>query len=103
MKFLSKLWDKWGTEGMKWPFVHDPVKNKPSITLLFFYVAFFITALSVGVSSLMLLISGQYLSATFVPVLLFCLTFVFYRLRRLDSFKLDLDDKSIELTGNSDE
>lgn len=97
------IWEKWGTEGMKWPFVHDPVKGKPSVTLLFFYISFFMAALAVSTSSIMLILKGDYLIATFMPMIMMYSGFIFYRLRRLDSVKIDLESKSINLEGKSDE
>ena len=87
---------------MKWPFVHDPVKKSPSVTLLFFYISFGLAALSVGSSSAMLILKGEYLSATFMPVLMMYSGFIFYRLRRLDSIKINLEEKSIDLEGNGE-
>jgi len=106
MKLLDKIdkkWREWSGEGMKWPFVHDPVKGKPSVTLLFFYITFCLVTVVTGTSSTMLIIKGQYLQATFMPLMLWILGFVFYRLRRLDSVKINLEEKSLELGGNSDE
>jgi hypothetical protein len=106
MDFIHKIadmWDRWGTEGMLWPFVHDPVKDKPSVTLLFFYISFFLAAFVVGISSFMLILTGKYLVATFMPILMLFASFVFYRLRRLDGVKIDLDDKLIHFDGGSED
>jgi len=100
---LAESWKKWGTDGMLWPFVHDPVKGKPSVTLLFFYISFFLAASAVLVSSIMLLLTGNYLTATFMPIMMMFSGFIFYRLRRLDSVNIDLDDKSINLNSGSDD
>lgn len=99
---MSEIWNKWGTEGMKWPFVHDPVKQKPSVTLLFFYISFFLAALAVGSSSTMMIIKGDYLTATIMPVIMMYSGFIFYRLRRLDNVKIDLNKKSLELDGGDE-
>lgn len=82
---------------MSFPFVHDPVKDKPSITLLFFYVTFIIVSIITTLSSSMMLIKGQYLEATFMPLFLWILGFVFYRLRKLDNIKINLQERSLEL------
>lgn len=100
---LVKVWEKWSKEGMQWPFVHDPVKNKPSVTLLFFYIAFCISTGTTIASSTLMLIKGEYFTATIMPMLTWFTAFVFYRLRRLDSVKIDLDDKSISLEGGENE
>lgn len=100
---IKKTWHIWGTEGMKWPFAYDPVKQKPSVTLLFFYISFCLAASAVSVSSIMLVLKGDYLIATFMPMLMMYSGFIFYRLRRLDSVKINLAEKSIDLDGGSDE
>jgi hypothetical protein len=101
-KALAEKWEKWGRDGMLWPFVHDPVKGKPSVTLLFFYISFMITTCAITVSSILLLISGNYLQATMMPTLFWLMSFVFYRLRRLDSVKINLQEQSFELDGGED-
>lgn len=103
LKKLSNAWHKWSEEGMRWPFVHDPVKGKPSVTLLFFYLAFTIAILTVSSSSTMMIIKGQYLQATFMPLLMWFSAFVFYRLRRLDSVKINLQEQSVEIEGGEDD
>ena len=103
LKNLLMIWEKWGTEGMKWPFVHDPVRQQPSVTLLFFYISFFLASSAVFTSSIMLILKGDYLIATFMPMIMMYSGFIFYRLRRLDSVKIDLENKSINLEGKSDE
>lgn len=102
MDEIKQKLKEWSKRGMHWPFVHDPTSEQPSVTLMFFYISFVIAALIVGASSIASLIKGDYLTATFMPITMYVLGFVFYRLRRLDSFKIDLDDKSIELDGGED-
>lgn len=85
--------------GLKLPFMHDPVRNQPSVTLLFVYITFFMSA---G-STFALNFTDKTLQAAITSICFWCLSFVFYRLRRLDSFKIDLDDKSIELKGNEND
>lgn len=94
---------KWSQEGLRWPFVHDPVKGKPSVTLMFFYISYFTAAIAVIISSLLLFIKDDPLLATIMPVLMLFSTFAFYRLRRLDRFKIDLENKSIDLFGDANE
>lgn len=103
LKKLSEHWSRWSTKGMEWPFVHDPVKGKPSVTLLFFYITFCLTTLAISASSTMLIIKGSYLQATMMPMLAWFSAFVFYRLRRLDSVKINLAEKSVELDGGEEE
>lgn len=96
-------WKQWSQKGMAWPFVNDPVKDKPSVTLLFFYIAFCIVAITIASSSTLLLISGDYMLATSMPMLMWLAGFVFYRLRRLDSIKINLKEQSLELDGGEEE
>lgn len=99
---IKATWSRWSTKGMEWPFVHDPVKGKPSVTLLFFYLTFCVTISAIATSSIMLIINGDYLQATIMPMLAWFSSFVFYRLRRLDSVKINLEEKSVELDGGDD-
>jgi hypothetical protein len=100
---VMKRWEKWCKQGMHWPFVHDPVRKKPSVTLMFFYLGFFTAFGSVSVSSIILLISKEYMKATIMPMMLLYSCFIFYRLRRLDSVKINLEEKSLDLSGSSEE
>lgn len=100
---LKIILSKWCTDGMKFPFLHDPVKNAPSVTLLFFYLSYLLAFCVVLASSTLSLINEDYLTATFMPILMMFSGFIFYRLRRLDSVKIDLDDKSIDLKGGSED
>lgn len=100
-KGINKAWHKWSEKGMRWPFVHDPVKGKPSVTLLFFYIAFTLATLTVSTSSILLLITGEHLKATMMPIFMMFCGFIFYRLRRLDSVKINLQQRSISLSNSS--
>lgn len=91
----------WAKRGMYWPYVFDPQNKEPSVTLMFFYIAFVIANLTICASSVMLLSKGDYINATIMPMLQLVLGFIFYRLRNLDKVKIDLDDKQIELSDNS--
>ncbi len=100
---LKSLIRKWSRHGMHWPFVHDPTIKKPSVTLMFFYIGFMMAATVIAASSVMQLIKGDLLQATFMPSMLAFISFVFYRLRKLDNVKIDLNDQEIELSSNDDE
>lgn len=99
---IKNVFQNWSKNGIPVPFAHNPVKDSPSVTLLFFYFGFILSFCIILVSSIMLIIKGDYLSATLMPTLLMFSGFIFYRLRRLDSIKIDLDDKSINMEGGSD-
>lgn len=95
---LLEIWKKWSDEGMKLPFVFDSRTKKPSITLLFAYVTF----INMIISLILLHVWQSLLIATSASILVWVIAVIFYRLRNLDKAKIDLDDKSIELQGGSD-
>lgn len=84
--------------GLKFPFAHDPVQKKPSITLLTYYISFYMSV----VSLVWLHFSQESVVATSLTMLFWVLSYIFYRLRKLDKAKISLEDKSIEL-GSSKE
>lgn len=78
--------------GLPLPMARDSVTNLPSVTLLAFYLG-----LCVSVGSLIAYhFEDSLLGATSMSLLFFAMTFVFYKLRQLDKFKLDFTNKSIE-------
>ena len=90
---LKKLWKFASEEGMKLPFIHDPVSKKPSITLLFPYITFVLAF----VSTIFLHFFPSVFLATTTSIVFWVLSVVFYQIRKLQKAKFDLDDKSIEL------
>lgn len=98
MKF-KKLWEQWCHSGLKWPYAYDPTTKKPSITLLMLYFAT-IVMFSAAITNLFL---NSILVPTLTTVMIWVLAFVFYRMRKIDNFKLDLDDQTIEIGSNSNQ
>lgn len=101
MNILSKLkegLDAACTHGLKFPFAHDPVTKKPSVTLLSYYIGLY---LSVG-SLIHLHFKSEPIIATSATIMFWVLSYIFYRLRKLDSAKISLEDKSIELNADKD-
>jgi cbb3-type cytochrome oxidase subunit 3 len=96
---MKKLWEKWSHEGLRWPYLHDPVNKKPSITLLFPYITFVIAAISL----LLLHIWPSMLVATAMSIFMWALATVFYMLRKLTKAKFDLENKSFELDNGDSE
>lgn len=94
---------RWTKRGMYWPFVHDPERSEPSVTLMFFYITFVIASIMITASSVLQLMKGDYVMATVMPSMLLMMGFVFYRMRNLDKVKFDLDDKQIEFSNEKDE
>lgn len=84
------------TEGIYLPYARDTVKRKPSVTLLFAYIAFFSAVASLSYLHL----AASPIVATSATIVFFWSCMIFYRMGKIDSAKLDLDDKSIELSSN---
>lgn len=85
-------------EGLKFPYAYDKISNGPSVTLFFCYISFILTLISI----IFLFFKPDVLSPTLCSMMLFVICLVIYRMRHLDKFKLDLDDRSLELK-SSDE
>lgn len=92
------FWDKITETGLKLPYAYDPVSGKPSVTLLFPYIAFI-----VAIIGNIILINKDTFTGTVTAIIFWALSTVFYMLRQLNKAKIDLDDKSIDLEGESDE
>lgn len=103
VEIIKAVIRRWSSEGMRWPFLHDPEREKPSVTLMMFYLASVVALLAVAGSSYAMIKKGDLLSATAAPLLMWTMAYVFYRMRKLDKFKIDLDDKSIELDAEDDD
>lgn len=102
LETVSKIIQRWSAEGMRWPFLHDPTREEPSVTLMFFYITFLMASISVSVSSVLLLLHNDPFKATIMPIMMFTLGFIFYRLRSLDNVKIDLNDQELELSSDND-
>lgn len=93
---LSKIWTKWCREGVHLPYAYDAETNKPSITLMFFWLVSFISIISlVALHFKKDLLTGTLTSALFLVV-----GFVMYRLRKLDKVKIDIKNQSVDLENN---
>lgn len=93
---IKKFFEFSSKEGLHLPMAHDATKGKPSITLLIFYIAMIMTAISLTAFHFL---PDKLLQPALLTLTFLAMAFVFYRLRNLDKVKLDLDDKSIELDG----
>jgi uncharacterized membrane protein len=78
---------------------YDGATEKPSITLLAFYLGIMLSVISL---ILLHIDKDKYLIATGSTLLFLGMTFIFYRIRNLDKVKIDLDDRSIELEDNGE-
>lgn len=93
LNFIKTIYKEMCETGIKFPFAYDPVTKAPSVTLLFAYITF----VTMMVSLIGLHIYKQILQATLVSILVWVIAVVFYRLRELDKFKIDLKNQSVEL------
>jgi hypothetical protein len=95
---IKELIKKSCTNGIYFPFAHDPVTKIPSVTLLFPYITFILAMSSV----IALHFKQTLLIPSLVSILFWALSVIFYMIRTLQKAKIDLDDKSIELEGEED-
>lgn len=96
---LFNWWSDLSKNGMYFPFVHDPVTKKPSITLLFPYITFVLAF----VSTILLHFDATMILATITSILFWVVSVIFYMLRKLHKAKIDFDDKQIDLEGGDGE
>jgi hypothetical protein len=82
--------------GIPFPHAYDPVPKKPSFRLLCAYTSFL-----VATASVVALHFVPVETATWTAIGFYGLCMVFYMLKRLTSAKIDLDDRSLELSDNS--
>jgi len=86
-------------EGFSLPLAKDGVTGLPSATLGFAYVSFVLAIASVAY----FMAKDASLAATSTAITLWVIAMVFYRMNKIDKFKVDLDDRSVELEGDDDE
>lgn len=100
MKKLLERWEKWNKLGMRWPLPHDPITEKPSITIMFAYASFVLAFISI-------IIFHFYPTVMFLPaataISFWALSTVFYLLRKLTKAKFDWQNKSLELGSEDSE
>lgn len=90
---MKELWKKWCEQGIRWPYLHDPVSGKPSITIMFPYITFAIAVISI----VLLHIWPSMIVATATSIVMWAVATVFYMLRKLNKAKFDLENRSFEL------
>jgi len=79
----------------EFPFATDKVSGKPSVTLFFAYVSFLI---AVGIT--IYLTIKDVIAGSVAALMLFFGCLLMYRLRKLDSFSIDFDDKEIKVNSS---
>ena len=96
---IKKFFEFASKEGLYLPMAYDGSRNKPSVTLLAFYIGLILSTLSIVAFHFM---PETLLQPTIATLMFLAMGFVFYRMRNLDKIKFDLDDKSIELDGGGE-
>lgn len=95
MGFKEKI-KQWSEEGIRLPMAHDGTTGKPSVTLLFVYVAYIIAA-----SIVIYLTVKDQIAGSAAALMFFFGCLIMYRIRHLDKIKVDLDDKSFDIEDNT--
>lgn len=97
---MKQIWEKIKSflefsskTGLYLPMAYDNDRKKPSVTLLAFYLS-----VMVSFSSVIALHFFDVWLATSASLVMLGMTFIFYRMRKLTSAKIDLDDKTIEFS-----
>jgi len=93
LKSLSEFINSLSKNGVHFIYAVDPETQKPSVTLFFAYVTYLVCLFSIA----FLFFKPDVLSPAIVSITVWVISFVLYRMRRLDKLKVDLDDRSIEL------
>jgi hypothetical protein len=98
---LKELIKNLSVNGIHLPYAHDVTTGKGSATLLFFYIFGLSTLFSLF--TLHLITTLEMAMSTGMTIVAWTFSYVFYRMRKLDKVKFDLDDKSIEIEGDDEE
>lgn len=93
MNKIKEIIERWSTVGIKFPFAHDNGTGQGSATLLFYYVFSIFTIISL----ILLHFSMEFAVATCVTTMVWLVSYICYRVRKIDKFKLDFENKSVEV------
>jgi|SRR5690606_30295877 len=88
----------WSNNGIKFWYAYDSVTEQKSITLFFTYITFWLSV----AGSVLVYFNTELIIASINSMVFWLISFVMYRIRRIDTFKFDLDDTSFEISGNQD-
>jgi hypothetical protein len=91
LEFASK-------SGLYLPAAYDNDKPGPSTTLFFAHLTFCLTF----AVCIVLIFKQEVLTAAITSMIFWVISTVFYLIRRLKTFKADLDDRSISLEGSDE-
>lgn len=96
IKYLSDKLEQWSTKGLKLPFVHDPVTDKPSVTLMFPYIMFVILVISI---ILLHFYPSMIVASTFTGII-WATSVIFYLIRKIHKSKINLSEGSFSIESN---
>lgn len=99
MNKLLEIYTRWSDKGFRAPFMHDPVTKKPSATLLIFYVMFVLMLTSL----ILLHFDSSFLIATGTTIIVWTISYVMYRIRHLDKFKVNLQESELEFHSSEEQ
>jgi hypothetical protein len=98
-KKIKSLFEFSAKTGLFLPMAYDGLDETPSATLFYTYFSFVMCILSIG----FLFFKPDVINPAIFSTLLFVICLTIYRLRRLDNVEIDLDDKSVKLSGHDDQ
>ena len=102
---MKKLWQGFkqlirdaNEKGIAFPLARDSVSKGPSSTLYFTYMTFMLAF----VANICLLVHDVVVG-TYVAIGFWALALVFYLMRRIDTFRVDIDDGEVMLKSSEEE
>ena len=96
---LKALFEFSASHGLNLPSAYDKDKDGPSITLFFSHISFCLTLCTI----IYLFFKPDVITPVASATTLFVICIILYRMRKIDSFKVDLDDRELEFTGHDDQ
>lgn len=101
---MKKLWQEIkqlirdaNEKGIAFPLARDSVTKKPSSTLYFTYMTFTLAF----IANICLIIRDVFIG-TYVAIGFWALALVFYLMRRIDTFRVDIDDGEVMLKSSEE-
>lgn len=99
LKNVSRFISDGLDNGFRMPIMRSAASKKPSITLMFPYVTFILSIISLIGYYVQSVISGSsLLIPTTLTIMHFALCTIFYMIRSINKAKIDLDDGQIEIS-----
>jgi hypothetical protein len=95
---LKDLFNFSASHGLNFPAAYDKNVDGPSVSLLFAHLSFYLAFISVAI-----LMYKDTNLGTIAAMTLAGLYFIFYMLRKLTHAKVDLDDRSFDLSNEEKE